>query len=747
MSLPENISPEDRMSLPEKSLPENRDASDEAFLPVADPEIVGTGEQEQEQEHEHEKEQGREEEEATPIAPPTRSHALAQDNAGEMELQEPEPQPQPHLQAPAEHKPYDASTAWTTDESAAQTWPVLNNLTNQQLWALIRRFNRQVFAVRTIDDTSRPLTTMDMNIGVVDDLSPERLRAHIERLYMTVFVALYAAYKHVVRLRSWREKQRTLLFLVGYAVAWQARMLMAAMTAFAMILMVYPPARAWCFPPAPPSLIDSDTGGVKSPLSGKLASDSVTGAAEMHPGEAVEQEAHSFMKSITELIMTIGAGQHPHGDPHETYKDDVLNPSSIAQGVTDARDKTEGLPTKKEEEEEAAADGTKKPISHAVENYQILPVMQKLPQFVDTWERFENALSPTAPPFPRHRHRLILAACLLPLLLVSCCVSSQTILHGVGFISGAVFFGKPAIRFAGDWLDNKFPHWRRYIELRHTILRGVPTNAQLTVTILRMGEARGCPVPPPPTRGQPGSAEGDIDTSELDQIGSSHDDIQEAIAPDAEPHPEPESETSTHAENTGRKDSEGGKSKTVRRVANIIKRTTKSSVKVLLKIDQARASLGQEDATNRLGALQQEPSQVQDAGPVRFPARYRGLKGYAYVLTAGTSTTASTATMPALRWKRLAGGGTADSAEEKMEEGKEATTWTVPLSEIVEMRKMGGLGWKSKAVVGGVLGWQVTDGIVITMRDGTERHLTAVTRRDELFNRLVAIGGHKWEIV
>ncbi|KAG5915554.1 hypothetical protein E4U53_004451, partial [Claviceps sorghi] len=280
------------------SLPENRHASDEALMPVADPEPAQQGGQEQEKEKE-----------ACRVAPPTRSHALARENAGEMDLQQPQPQPQPQPQArqPAEHqaaRDQDAPTAWTTDESAAQTWPVLNNLTNQQLWALIRRFNRQVFAVRAVDDVAVDDVVldmdMDMNMGAVDDLSPERLRAHIERLYMTVLVRLYASYKHVVRLRSWREKQRTLLFLVGYAVAWQARALMAVATAFLMILVVCPPARTWCFPPAPPSLIDADTGGVKSPLSGQLASDSVTGAAELHPGEAVEQEAHNFMKSITE---------------------------------------------------------------------------------------------------------------------------------------------------------------------------------------------------------------------------------------------------------------------------------------------------------------------------------------------------------------------------------------------------------------------------------------------------------------
>lgn len=220
-------------------------------------------------------------------------------------------------------------------------------------------------------------------------------------------------------------------------------------------------------------------------------------------------------------------------------------------------------------------------------------------------------------------------------------------------------------------------------------------------------------------------------------IGAPHQDIQEAIEPDAQS----ESQPSTHSENADAKDSEDGQSKTVRRVANAIKRTTRSGVKILLKIDQARASLGQEDATNRLGALQEEPGRVQDAGPVRFPARYHGVKGYAFIMANEASSKASG---PALRWRSLTAGDTVTGGTSE-EAG--ATAWTVSLSEIGEMRKMGGLGWKSKAVVGGVLGWRVTDGLVVTLRDGTERHLTAVTRRDELFNRLVALGGHKWEMV
>lgn len=64
------------------------------------------------------------------------------------------------------------------------------------------------------------------------------------------------------------------------------------------MLIVCPPARDIFFPPAPASLISSRTGAVKKPIAGVLASESVTGAPEENSGEAIEQEAHSFIYSI-----------------------------------------------------------------------------------------------------------------------------------------------------------------------------------------------------------------------------------------------------------------------------------------------------------------------------------------------------------------------------------------------------------------------------------------------------------------
>lgn len=53
---------------------------------------------------------------------------------------------------------------------------------------------------------------LDLNIADEEEFSPDKLRANIERLYMTVIIGIIGAVKQVARLRSWREKRRTAAF-------------------------------------------------------------------------------------------------------------------------------------------------------------------------------------------------------------------------------------------------------------------------------------------------------------------------------------------------------------------------------------------------------------------------------------------------------------------------------------------------------------------------------------------------------
>jgi len=52
---------------------------------------------------------------------------------------------------------------------------------------------------------------------------------------------------------------------------------------------------------------------------------------------------------------------------------------------------------------------------------------------------------------------------------------------------------------------------------------------------------------------------------------------------------------------------------------------------------------------------------------------------------------------------------------------------------------------KAKLVVGWALSREIADSLEILDKQGNRWVLTAMVLRDELFNRLIAMGGQKWE--
>ena len=88
---------------------------------------------------------------------------------------------------------------------------LVGGLSNQELWTLIRRFNKQMYHVKA---TKAPLYAgLDVIIVDEDEFSPDKLRSNVERLYMTVIIGVIGFGKHIARLRSWREPRRTGAFL------------------------------------------------------------------------------------------------------------------------------------------------------------------------------------------------------------------------------------------------------------------------------------------------------------------------------------------------------------------------------------------------------------------------------------------------------------------------------------------------------------------------------------------------------
>jgi hypothetical protein len=571
---------------------------------------------------------------------------------------------------------------------------------------------------------------LDLNIADEDEFSPDKLRASIERLYMTVGIGMMGAGKQIMRLRSWREKRRTAWACALYFVAWMFDFLVPLFVTMFITLIVYPPSRAIMFPPAPLALVSASTGGVQKPKAGVLGStDSATGAPENHKGEAVEAEASNFVNSIAAVALSSASGKHPQDEPATQESagapnDSVPDPTAIAMGASSARAKQNGANLKH--------DKSKVPMETAMWN-GMRPIMHGIGDLNDTWERFANALSPT-PPFPRDMYRLRLAAVVVPLLAASIFITSYMVVKGLTFGIGFGFFGDPVIQPGIKWLNSTYPNWQKLLELRNTLLKGVPTNAQLTITLLRIGEANKAPLPPPPSAALPPPDQPVAITDEhLRTIGADEplNATPEELAAAMSHNPNTAHE---HTGNDVAASKEKPHGKKGARVLGALKSGVKGAVSSALGADHLKAKVGSEPAKQRLGVVPRDPAS-DVSGPSDFKCRYHGQKGYTYIATKST--------IPCVAFsidKKIGVNGSSGKEERELH-----PVWSVPIGDIKELKKVGGLGWKAKLVVGWALDREVADGLEIVDKLGNHYVVTAMVLRDELFNRLVAMGGQKWE--
>lgn len=336
-----------------------------------------------------------------------------------------------------------------------------------------------------------------------------------------------------------------------------------------------------------------------------------------------------------------------------------------------------------------------------------------------------------------------LAAVVGPALMLSFVTHAYVFVKASSLITGLVFFGDPVLSRLIPFLNGNFPGWQRLLELRNTILQGVPTNAQLTITLLRVGEARKAPLPPPPkSTSETPDRPAQIDhAATAENLDADPDEVALAAQPYAEPTTGGTSSEST-VSTTGSDDTNkhsSTKSKG-RKLLSLFKGTTRAGVSTALETDKLKAAAGAEHAKNRLGVVPPSSTDAEahsSPGPVEFAGRYRGKKGFMYILTSA----ASPCVVFAEKRRSSNGGGSGGSGEGLDVE----PLWTVPVGDITELRKIGGLGWKSKLVVGWSLDREVRDGIEIVDKSGGSHTVTALKLREELFNRLVSMGSQKWE--
>ncbi|CCM00052.1 uncharacterized protein FIBRA_02078 [Fibroporia radiculosa] len=687
------------------------------------------------------------------IAAPDGAPQLESDANVVAQTVEPPPDPELSTDAQLELKdPEVRDVGWNKDLGHLPP-TLVNGLTNEDIFTLIRRFNKQIYHVKAILDP--PPGQLDLELSEDEEFSPDKLRAHLERLYMTVIVSMAAFGKHLARIRSWNEPCRTTGFCLAYYLAWYSNLLGALISITLLVLILHPPARRILFPPAPLSAVSTTSGNLQVPRAGTIGSeDSLTGAAEAHKGEAVEQEATNFVSGVASLA--IGAATGQKAAPDSVSADEGVNgeheeggvgasfpePTDLASSTVDAKYVAHGARL------DGKHDATKQHMEMALWE-KARPVMRILADITDTWERFSNALSP-APPFS-HAPRLRLASLVLPLLLATTVIRSAAFVKAGTFGIGFGVFGQPLMTRFAHWLTQHFPNWRELLELRRSILKGVPTNAQLTLTLLRLAEAAQTPLPPPPSTNKVTDTSDEyadnpeiavqehdyeFDASNYAVEGASRE-TASARAVDAD------------NEDKGTKRTASGK------FMRFIKGTSKATVSSALSLDHVKAKLGSEAAKRRLGVVPEAKASIVvngptgsrvglGDGPTTYAARFHGKRGYVVLVTSAASPFVS------FIWEKGLGrelAGAVLTVSGKTTAGTDAPppVFAIALADIQGLRKVGGYGWKGKMVIGWVLQREVLDGLEIENRAGESCLLTAIKGRDELFNRLLAVGGHRWE--
>ncbi|CEI69236.1 hypothetical protein FVEN_g4011 [Fusarium venenatum] len=605
---------------------------------------------------------------------------------------------------------------WHTDQIHPKDYAI-NGVKNEDAWLLIRRFNKRVFHLK--HTPNHPEGEMDFEVAEQEQFSPNKLRAQLERLYMGAILSFIISRQHLSRLQSWREPRRTAAFCVTYFTAWYLNLLMPIFLATLLATLLSPKVRNTLFPPCPPSLVHYQGGHLIKPPAGMLGTiDTATGAPENLKGETLEREASNFATGLVALSVNIFVDKDPQHDESQRgggMTENLKDPRSMATRITTAKDKAAGVVN-------PSWDKTRSPMQELMWS-QMRPLMHWICRFCDIWERSANLIDPTAP-FPRNVARRRIIRTILPIFILSIFVSPYMFYRIATLGFGIAFFGSISLRTSYNGFKSA---------MNQIAFKGIPTDSQLTINLLRQGEHNKTPLLPPPVpKGPPPGEPHSIDDN---VIGATGDDSPLGVNRQ-EIHAATEQDFGT-IKDTGGDDHEscksgsGGKKRS--KLLGIVKPIAQAATKTLIGVDKVRAKTGSETAKNRLGATspREEPP---IAGPVEFTCRWRGERGFAYL----TTDTAA----PALCFSKKSSVGYLDSPQYQEVQPE----WIIPVADIVTLNKYSGYGAKAKLLAGWALEDDIVDGVEIVDDKGNAVLVTAMVRRDELFNRLCAIGDQKWEI-
>ncbi|KAJ5935933.1 hypothetical protein N7454_005231 [Penicillium verhagenii] len=594
--------------------------------------------------------------------------------------------------------------------------PLIGGYTNGELFSLIRRFNKHVFDVKALPVESA--MGLDLNDAWSQDHAADKMALHLQRFYLTWVLGLASIVKHISRLRSWKEACRTSVFCTIYFAAWLFDLLFPLGFGILILVVSSTKARNIIFPSAPRALVNTRTGGIQKPQAGLLGTnDTITGAPEKQLHEAIEEEAANFVKNLRHNIqraigMHNSQQQDGDGDPLERK---IPKPISKAIKAVKSAGSAPGHVTE-------STDQTQQPMEEiiwaGVNPESIAKFLDMSPHLIgelaDNWERCANALSPT-PPFSHFAFLRILAV-LTPLFLISLFANYYMVYKGFGCIIGFVFFGDPMLTPAIAWLKQNLSNYKELAQPKNNFLRGVPTNIQIAITILRIGEVHKTPLPPVPTSNSDDPDHPNIIDGENIPLAATRSDVLDATTPST-------------VDKTQVDDSkERPKHEHLSKIVRFFKGNAKSVVETKLSIDRIRAATGSQKSKDRSGVLPKTQS-ITYTGPNEYQCRFEGKHGWAVIKEAARSSLLFTRDDPRL-----------------MRSQNLESVFEIAVSDMKRIKRAkASVNTAIEAVASFSSDQKLLASLEIEDNEGKVWRLTAIPERDELFNRLVAKGNQKWE--
>ncbi|WVQ99136.1 hypothetical protein IAU59_006268 [Kwoniella sp. CBS 9459] len=659
---------------------------------------------------------------------------------------------------------------------------VVHGLEDDRLWAMLRRFDVQITHVLH-PATNLPPKEPDLRPSTLPNLPSHSdvLRSNLERVFAAVGPSSIRGAREMQRLMSWspEERWRTGTYCAAYFTCWIFGYAVAGVCAFLIALICFPDCRRYLFPPVPPapftppSATDPTNQKGDESLLGNVESKAVH-RSKAEQAEEQAFEATSILQAYTTRLLFDGrkkgkeAGNSEVGEKKAESSsssdvDDDVPPGQPGVNRTAKQDQSQGLESgtvvvggEKITPEKPLNDKEKKKLAQREAKRKRDEMVSKMTKateeglgaFADTIERFTNALSPPAP-YPDSYARFKMAgAFVVPIMFLLTFVPPWIFARSATFFFGVGMWGQPLLIQAGEKLIELVPNWQELLDMRNSILSGVPTDAQLTLHLLRVAEALNAPLPrppPPPLKGTPKeaikdttpatvTAEDDAEVLEAEQEGGI-------------------TEVATKAKHKTKAHILGAFKAAGKKMAGFHGDVAVDGTKKQARInetDSSQTSENEKDLTTKekIGSKVDKlffQGHIKDSGGEEsYPCKLDGTSGHLIL-----ENRSDIIKEPRITFVPVSG---------------KSEHFVLPIDDIVEIKKSHvsmprmALGWASGAEVEGLgltvrfkpVAQQIKDaqgGKKSEKSEGKTLHFTRVGRREQLFVRLVSMGVQRWEVL